>query len=46
MPNLELITTMMDSENQIREQIKAKFGFSMEILFSLTKHKEFNFQKK
>ena len=48
MPNLELITTMMDSHryNLIREQIKdTKFGFSMEVLFSLTKHKKFNFPK-
>tara|TARA_B110000967_G_C18896517_1_gene571073 strand:- start:371 stop:4549 length:4179 start_codon:yes stop_codon:yes gene_type:complete len=48
MPNLELITTMMDSHryNIIREQIKdTKFGFSMEVLFSLTKNKKFNYPK-
>ena len=48
MPNLELITTIMDQRryNLIREQIKdTKFGFSMEILFSLSKHNKFNFSK-
>ena len=48
MPNLELITTIMDSHryNLIRDQIKdTKFGFSMEVLFSLSKHKKFNFPK-
>ena len=48
MPNLELITTMMDSHryNIIREQIKdTKFGFSLEVLFSLTKHNRFIYPK-
>ena len=46
MPDLELITTIMDPHryNLIREQIKdTKFGFSMEVLFSLTKHNKFKF---
>ena len=48
MPNLELITTMMDSNryNLIRKQIKdTKYGFSMDVLFSLTKHNKFNYPK-
>ena len=48
MPDLELITTIMDPHryNLIREQIKdTKFGFSMEVLFSLTKHNKFKFPK-
>ena len=48
MPNLELITTMMDSYryNLIREQIKdTNYGFSMNVLFSLTKNDKFNFSK-
>ena len=48
MPNLELITTIMDSHRYdiIREQIKdTKFGFSMEVLFSLNKNNKFNYPK-
>jgi hypothetical protein len=48
MPNLELLTTIMDSDryDKIRKDIKdTKFGFSMETLFSLTKHNKFMFEK-
>ena len=48
MPDLELITTMMDIDryNLIKQQIKdTKFGFSMEVLLSLNKHNKFNYPK-
>jgi hypothetical protein len=48
MPNLQVLTTIMDSGryNLIKKQIKnTKFGFSFEVLLSLTKKNKFNFQK-
>jgi hypothetical protein len=49
MPNMHIITTMMDNEryNSIKEKIMdTKYGFSPEVLFSLNKSgKEFNFSK-
>ena len=48
MPNIELITTMMDQERYeiIKKQINdTKFGFSMDVLFSLSNGNYFNYPK-